>query len=223
MNFSPNTFADLMTKEIQQNKCLPQIRTEEDFKAASERGFKAAFDHLTQNQKPLADWTLDDLAKIHRLYFADLYPHAGQFRKGGDLASFNGRVGADSPHIPQELNLLLDQVRTLQQKLPSADTPQGVTDRLALIAFAHGRLALVHPFRDGNGRWTRLIVSSLEKQLLPDTGSRTSLPKHIYINALKALPSNMGPLMAYHAEKHGLRPSTLKSVPPPFPVQVTHR
>ena len=212
-----------MEKEIQQGKCLPNIRTQKDFKAASERGYGAATKYLADNSKPFTEWTPTDLAELHKIYFGEIYPHAGNFRQQGDLAAFNGRVGADSKNIPQEVNMLFDQVRTLSTQLPAADTPSGLTERLRLIAFVHGRLALIHPFQDGNGRWTRLITSSLEKELLPATESKFQVPRAVYMHAMKALPSNLGPLMNYHAEKNGLRPSTLKLVRPPFPVQVTFR
>jgi fido (protein-threonine AMPylation protein) len=212
-----------MKREIQQNKCLPNIRTEEDFRRASEIGFRSATEYLASDQKSFSNWTVDDLSNLHRLYFGYLYPHAGQFRNPGDLAAFNGRVGADGKNIQPELELMLEQTRKLSRSLPPIESPQGLTERLSLIAFVHARLTLVHPFRDGNGRWARLIVSNLEKQLLPQTGKIYSVPKPIYIHALKALPKDIGPLMAYHAERNGLRPSTLKPVDPPFPVQVTHR
>jgi fido (protein-threonine AMPylation protein) len=212
-----------MQKEIQQGKCLPNIRTEADFKAASERGYGAATEYLADNSKPFTEWTTTDLAKLHKTYFGEIYPHAGNFRPQGDMAVFNGRVGADGKNILQEVNMLFDQVRTLSSQLPPADTPSGLTERIRLIAFVHGRLALIHPFQDGNGRWTRLITSSLEKELLPNTETKSQVPRAVYMHAMKALPSNLGPLMNYHAEKHGLRPSTLKPVRPPFPVQVTVR
>jgi len=212
-----------MKKEIQQGKCLPNIQTEADFQAASERGYHAASNYLKQNPKPFSEWTLDDYTKLHKLYFGEIYPHAGQMRPPGDLAAFNGRVGADSKNIPAELNLLMSQVQHLTRGLGDMNTPTGLTERLNVIAFAHARLALIHPFQDGNGRLTRLIATSLEKELLPNHQVTNHVPRAVYMNAMKALPSNLGPLMNYHAERYDLRPSSLKAVRPLFPVQVTFR
>ena len=210
-----------MIKEIQQGKTLPEIQTEADFQAASERGYQAASEYLNQHSKPFSEWTVNDLTKLHRLYFDEIYPHAGQLRQPGDLAAFSGRVGADSKNIQAELQLLTNQVKSLSKDLEGIDTPTGLSRRIGLIAFVHARLALIHPFQDGNGRWTRLITSALEKEWLPNTQRAQHVPRAIYMHALKELPSNLGPLMNYHAERYGLRPSTLKAVRPTFPGQVT--
>jgi fido (protein-threonine AMPylation protein) len=166
---------------------------------------------------------VNDLTELHKLYFGEIYPHAGQIRQPGDLAAFSGRVGADSKNIQAELHLLTNQVQSLSKTLADINTPTGLSGRVGLIAFVHARLALIHPFQDGNGRWTRLIASALEKELLPNTQSPQHVPRAVYMHAMKELPSNLGPLMNYHAERYGLRPSTLKAVRPPFPVQVTLR
>ncbi|MBB5038183.1 Fic family protein [Prosthecobacter dejongeii] len=212
-----------MTKEIQQVKTLPEIHTEADFQAASERGYQAASHYLKQHSKPFSEWAVNDLTKLHRLYFDEIYPHAGQLRQPGDLAAFSGRVGADSKNIQAELQLLTNQVKSLSKNLEGIDTPTGLSDRLMLQGFVHARLVLIHPFQDGNGRWTRLMTSALEKELLPNTQRAQHVPRAVYMHALKELPSNLGPLMNYHAERYGLRPSTLKVLRPPFPVQVTLR
>lgn len=212
-----------MNKEIQQGKTLPNIQTEADFQAASERGYQAASDYLNQHSKPFSEWTVNDLTELHRLYFGEIYPHAGQLRQPGDLAAFSGRVGADSKNIQGELHLLTNQVQSLSKRLGNMESPTGLSGRIGLLAFVHARLALIHPFKDGNGRWTRLITSTLEKEWLPSTQGIHHVPRAVYMHALKDLPSNLGPLMNYHAERYGLRPSTLKTIRPPFPVHVTLR
>lgn len=70
------------------------------------------------------------------------------------------------------------------------------------------------------GLWPRTSHASTLKFVNQVT---TLVPRAIYMHALKALPSNVGPLMHYHAERYGLQPSTLRAVKPPFPVQVTLR
>lgn len=212
-----------MKKEIQQGKCLPTIETEADFEAASERGYSAASGYLKQSSKSLSEWTVEDLTKLHGLYFHELYSHAGKLRHQGDLAAFGGRVGADSKNIRAELDLLLKQARIFEKGLDDVNSPTGLSDRLNLIAFVHARLVLIHPFKDGNGRWARLITSAMEKELLPNHETTNSVPRPVYMHALKALPNNLGPLMNYHAERLGLYPSTLRSVPPLVPVHVTNR
>ena len=121
------------------------------------------------------------LRQLHAAIARDLVPNwAGQWRM------IAVHVGAHEPPLPFEIELLMrNYVDDLGARLAH------LTDNLLLetLAFAEGRLLSVHPFRDFNGRVTRLWVRELLRRLeLPpvDLVPTTSDAEPAYFAALRA-------------------------------------
>jgi Fic-DOC domain mobile mystery protein B len=91
---------------------------------------------------------------------------------------------------------------------------RGEEKLLPFIARYHHALVLVHPFNNGNGRWSRLSCDAVVKHLVKeppiiwatDTLTKDSEERSSYIAALKeADQGNFGPLTEYLTELNGDR------------------
>jgi len=116
--------------------------------------YDATINSIRENQRI----TVADLREWHRRWLGNVFVWAGRDRTvnmGKDGFQF-----AASGQIPR----LLDQ---LDEQFLSAHTPcAGMSeDRLAeAIAIVHIELILIHPFREGNGRLSRLLMNVMALQ-----------------------------------------------------------
>lgn len=217
-----------LVKEIRDEKCHAHITTPSAYQAAAWRGLQQARNYLRVVMRDphwISAWDRHRLRLLHGLLFGPLYSKdVGRFRRLGEQANFSGRVGADSQSIRQELDLLTQQIRGLHQALPplAPDTGEGVLERFELVASYHARLVLVHPFGDGNGRVSRMLVFAMEQTLFPGL-VRAEVCREIYMEGVKALPKNLALLVAWLAARQGLPMNSSLMWRPPFPLQVTHR
>lgn len=122
----------------------------------------------------------DSLRELHQRMFGEVWSWAGDYSKEN-----NRRIGSDSFQIPLDLRQMLDDVRYW---IDNATYP---SDEIALRF--HHRLTQIHPFPNGNGRFSRLAADLLARQLGQDlfTWGRTNLAepnktRRRYIDALQA-------------------------------------
>lgn len=225
-NASPDGFPHQgIDREIKSGLCHDAVTSPADYRRAFERGFEDCLEYLEfVVGTDFADWGSERLADLHHHQFCHLYRRAGEFRKLGEQASFGGRIGADSQDIVTELELLRSQIRELWESLPAFDSVgESVKRRLELLTFAHGRLVLIHPFPDGNGRVSRLASAWMERNLFPERRPFRAVPKALYMVGMRNLPGDIGPLMNWFAERIGLETPVFNHVAPPYPVNVTRR
>ena len=116
---------------------------------------------------------------LHRRMFGEVWRWAGSYRTS------NKNIGVDRIEIAARLYETFDNIRywTSHTTYPN--------DEIA-VRFHHG-LVVVHPFPNGNGRWSRLMADVLAVRLggarftwgrnRPDTPTET---RRLYIEALKA-------------------------------------
>jgi fido (protein-threonine AMPylation protein) len=115
-----------------------------------------AYDLLQQLTERGTQISVDTILDLHRLVLHDLNPTSGQFRqqpvyiRGSDLVT---------PHSSQVPQLMRQWVAWVN------DTGGGTDDPVVRAALAHHSFVMVHPFEDGNGRVSRLL---LNMQLLRD-------------------------------------------------------
>lgn len=98
--------------------------------------------------------TLDDILQIHRrvLGFVDLF-------EAGRMRSTQVFVGSHIPPGPTEVQLLMkDFVRWLNAPETLSLHP------IRFAALAHYKLVWIHPFSDGNGRTSRLLMNLILMQ-----------------------------------------------------------
>ena len=134
--------------------------------------------------------TVADLCEWHRRWLGSVYVWAGRYRTV-NMGKGNFQFAA-SPYIPR----LMDNLDT---EILSAHTPSGgmSEDRLTeALAVVHVELILIHPFREGNGRLSRLLASAMALQAgwpEPDY-TLWDERKTDYFAAIQAGMSDYGPM-----------------------------
>jgi cell filamentation protein len=102
--------------------------------------------------------TAGHIRRLHGVWLGKIYPWAGQYR--GVNISKAGFPFAAASQIPRLMEKL-DRVQ-LKEYTPCRGGP-GFDVSIALAA-VHVELVLIHPFRDGNGRWARLVATLMALQ-----------------------------------------------------------
>jgi Fic-DOC domain mobile mystery protein B len=128
---------------------------------------------------------------LHRRMFCDVWLWAGKYR------TTNKNLGVDYALIHSRLYEVLDNINHWVEH--STFPPDEVSAR-----FHHGLVA-IHPFPNGNGRWSRIMADVLAVRLDQSrlTWGRTNLQdvggtRDRYIAALKAADDHdFGPLIAF--------------------------
>lgn len=112
----------------------------------------------------------ETLAFIHKFLFEDIYEFAGQIRKV-NLAKGNFRFAP---------------VMYLDASLHHIDTmPQSTFDE---IIEKYVEMNIAHPFREGNGRSTRIWLDSILKQELKQVINWSKVDKNDYLLAMERSP-----------------------------------
>ncbi|MDR1071434.1 MAG: Fic family protein [Rickettsiales bacterium] len=107
--------------------------------------------------KPVKIKSANDLLKIHRFLFGDVYDWAGDARKVE--ISKGGRQFLAAHSFPQAF-AFIDSLLADYEKIP-ADDKRAVANKLAEIL---DNVNFLHPFREGNGRTQREFVRTLALQ-----------------------------------------------------------
>jgi len=138
--------------------------------------------------------TADYIRRLHQVWLAKIYPWAGQYR-GVNLSKGDFPFAAAS-QIPRLMEKLERQ--QLHEYTPCRVGPCGDEVQLGLAA-VHVELVLIHPFRDGNGRWARLVATlmALQAGLPPlDFSGVKGREKQRYFQAVHAaVAGNLAPMM----------------------------
>ena len=91
------------------------------------------------------------LFQLHKRMFREVWKWAGEVRRS------ERNIGVDHWHIRPDLRTLLDDVRYwIEHKTHEVDE---------IAVRFHHRLVFIHPFPNGNGRWSRLAADLLAVQL----------------------------------------------------------
>jgi Fic family protein len=115
------------------------------------------------NQKQVIDSTfikasnshvINKTGSVYQTVFGELDAAEGVFRKGNDSAGNSYFVVYDKVEI-----LVEKLCATLRQKLPITTT---VEEQLLLSFDAHFDLVTIHPFYNGNGRTSRLLMNFIQ-------------------------------------------------------------
>lgn len=116
--------------------------------------------------------------KLHKQMFNETWSWAGVFRKS------QTNIGVDSIYIPQELKAIFDDVEFW--------IFNNIYDMREIAIRLHHRLVFVHPFPNGNGRFSRLFADLLlqnNNEVSLSWGScsliEDSITRKQYIAALK--------------------------------------
>lgn len=142
-----------------------------------------AMDRLVRTYDADHRFTAGDVCEFHRVWLGGIYPWAGEYRqvnvsKGDFMFAAAGRI----PALMAEFD----------RDVLSRCTPCKFAEREAVVralAEAHVELVLIHPFREGNGRISRVLSTLMALQaglpfldFSPITGER----KESYFAAVRA-------------------------------------
>lgn len=155
------------------------ILSRADLNAWEQSGIRTARSWVLDRRRPVpADRLLTErfLRELHRRMFGNTWRWAGHYRQS------DTNIGVHWPTIPVAMHDAL------------ADTTAWLTyetwPRRELLARSHHRMVTIHPFPNGNGRWSRLATDTLARTLdipMPTWGAETHAdPRAAYLTALRA-------------------------------------
>lgn len=122
--------------------------------------YKKAWDWISKRSQKKAAITTADILRLHRFVADQLLPEnkVGVFRPGPiyivDIVEGEDVVRYTGPDISQVKSLLLDL-------LDWVESQKKVLHPVFLAGIVHYEFVSIHPFSDGNGRVTRLLVKLL--------------------------------------------------------------
>ena len=143
---------------------------------------------------------VDLLCAFHARLFAGVRNHAGRLRtsdSGSEWLTFGPNRSAHRNQVPEMLEHVCDAAARKLRRL--AETPSAEGFELAAIDLAvrlHADIICIHPFEDGNGRTSRMLLNwnLLQVGLMPIA---LEVPKAEYRDCLNHYFSTkqMGPLL----------------------------
>lgn len=139
-------------------------------------------------------FTADHFRRLHGAWLEKIYPWAGQYRSVNlSKGDFPFAAASQIPRLMEKLERV-----QLREYTPCRAGSVGDEVRLGLAA-VHVELVLIHPFRDGNGRWARLVatIMALQAGLPPlDFSGVQGRERKRYFDAVHAaMAGNLAPMM----------------------------
>ena len=140
----------------------------------------------------------DDICHMHKVWLGDIYEWAGQYR------SINISKGDFTFAMAAQIPKLMTQLETEQLNKYTPCIFSQRQDVIRALAEVHTELVLIHPFREGNGRCSRILASIMALQAgLPvlDFSLISGSKKSDYFMAVQAgMDRNYEPMEKLFAE-----------------------
>ena len=113
-----------------------------------------AIRHVTSDQR----FTAADICQWHKQWLGEIYSWASEYRQVNiSKSGFVFAMAVQVPRLMQEF-----ERKELKRFTPcTSDNPEAVLEALAVT---HCELVLIHPFREGNGRLSRLLSQLMALQ-----------------------------------------------------------
>ena len=119
----------------------------EHFEAINHRDAILYVEELVQKQETLTEW---HIKQLHSLVLKNIdQENAGQYRKVNVLISGATHTPPDSLVVPEQMQAMMAWNQNEAQQLHPVER----------AARLHGELVKIHPFTDGNGRTSRLVMN----------------------------------------------------------------
>lgn len=131
---------------------------------------------LTRNLADLAleihrgDWlsepvSVAGLCALHRRVFGGVRDHAGRHRTegwGAERLTFGPNRSAHRDQVAAELERAFDQARRSMASIRhNPDSPEYEAASVHVAVWLHAEIVRIHPFEDGNGRSSRLVMAQV--------------------------------------------------------------
>lgn len=144
------------TMSLSQTRSILETRMAVDGKSIDEHneilGLDLAMKYINATLVNKNGWiTIHDLLEVHRRVLGHVDPI-----EGGELRQTQVYVGGHIPPGPGQLQMLMQH---FEQWL-NAESTQALHP-VKLAALAHYKLVHIHPFTDGNGRTSRLLMNTI--------------------------------------------------------------
>jgi len=128
--------------------------------------------------KKVAPFSYEWLSQLHEEMFANVWEWAGKFRQV-ELS-----IGIKAYQVPTTLKELADDIAYWDK--------HKIFDIYETATRIHHRAVQIHPFQNGNGRWSRMLANiylrqngSMPVKWQEDLLSKENLQRDAYIQALK--------------------------------------
>lgn len=162
--------------------------TDEDALAAAENDLCSARAAILRENLPPAEGTLEQLRRIHRFLFQDVYDWAGEIR------TIDMGKGEGLPFQPLELFSI--GVHYSEGVLRGDDLLKdlGHEEFVKRLSVSYNNFNILHPFREGNGRTQRIFWEIIAREagciLIGDssTKGRTIKPRSRGCNETTCVP-----------------------------------
>jgi Fic-DOC domain mobile mystery protein B len=178
-----------LTAEEREQLIPSYITLRHELNEAEQVNIGKALRWTAQRRRDVLDQSFLD--ELHKRMFGDVWRWAGTYRTTAR------NIGIDAYRIPPEMRQAVDDVRYW------VDHKIYPPDEIA-VRFSH-RLVAIHPFPNGNGRFSRLVGDLLARQLgqPPFTWGRDNLidageTRARYVAALKTADDHdIAPLLSF--------------------------
>jgi fido (protein-threonine AMPylation protein) len=109
--------------------------------------------------------SIDQLRGMHRRLFDGVRDHAGRFRArafGDEHLTYGPNRSVHRDDVLRELEKVFTGLdRSIQSFLAHPDDPGYERGAIHVAVWAHAEVVRIHPFLDGNGRSSRLLMNTI--------------------------------------------------------------
>ena len=188
--FDPDDDANTPLTAEERERLIPSyITLRHELNEAEQVNIGAALRWVSARKRDVLD--RDFLSELHQRMFGDVWRWAGHYRTTAR------NIGVEAYRIAMDVQQAIDDARYWVEH---ATYP---ADEIA-VRFSH-RLVAIHPFPNGNGRFSRLVGDLLARHLgrPPFTWGRANLvnageTRARYVEALRAADNHdIGPLLLF--------------------------
>jgi len=116
------------------------------------------YEHVLQNDFPDRQLTVDDIKHWHKVWLGNVYEWAG-LERSVNMGKGNFEFAA-AQTIPKLLHSF--EVECLKKFTPCSELNR--EELVTAVAVTHAEFILIHPFREGNGRISRLLADVMAVQ-----------------------------------------------------------
>ena len=103
-------------------------------------------------------FSTDDICHMHKIWLGDIYVWAGKYRQ------LNISKGEFTFAMAAQVPKLMDQFESEQLAKYTPCNFSNREDVVRALAEVHAELVLIHPFREGNGRCSRILSTLMALQ-----------------------------------------------------------
>nr|WP_284698334.1 Fic family protein [Coxiella burnetii] len=176
----------LVLRNLQKIKALVELETYET------KSLSVVSDALIDKYDADHCFSGKDICDMHKAWLGDLYGWAGKYRQVN--MSKAGFTFAAAHLIPKLMNQF--EEKELRQYTPCAFKSHD--EILSALAVVHTELVLIHPFREGNGRLSRLLSTLMALQaglpILNFSGIKNEWQEQYFAAVRAGLDHNYDPM-----------------------------